>query len=431
MPQSFRHIQKLFLIYVCWKTILLIVAICSPGQGYDTSSSLNNPEYHQELPFAVRYVGQKLTRWDAIYFVKISNRGYVYEQEWAFGWGMTRLIALCTAGLERVLSCEGLESIGGILIAHIFHFFSVITLFYLTATIFTEEGLQFSFNSACLHIISPAGIFLSAPYAESSCAFFSFAGCLIFTKSFFVKGDLRRDFLVLISGVFFGVTTVFRSNGVLNGLLLLEEAIRTLWDLKKKFQIIALRHLLITSTAGLLVACGSLLPQYFAYNEYCRVDLALRREWCMKAFPSIYTFVQEHYWNVGLFRYWKSSNFPLFVLSAPMYILLFISGVKAINPARDKVSRSDEDKPNVKVKDVNIWIRRNLAITQLLLAFGTLSFAHVQIIVRISSSCQTWIWFVANSLLNQKKSLHKWSIRYMVTYCIVQAGLFSSFLPPA
>ncbi|TQS38422.1 hypothetical protein Golomagni_01071 [Golovinomyces magnicellulatus] len=151
----------------------------------------------------------------------------------------------------------------------------------------------------------------------------------------------------------------------------------------------------------------------------------------MRAFPSIYTFVQNHYWNVGLFRYWKFSNIPLFVLSAPMYILIFISGIKAINPIQDKVSRSYDDKRDVKVIDVNIWIRRNLAISQLLLAFGTLTFAHVQIIVRISSSYQTWIWFVANLLRNRKKLFHKWSIRYMVTYCIVQAGLYSSFLPPA
>ena len=89
--------RSLILTFVAWKALLLLVALCSPGPGYDTSTTLALSG-DAALPGPLSHVISKLTRWDAIYFVKVATRGYRYEQEWAWGWGFTRLIALCTAG---------------------------------------------------------------------------------------------------------------------------------------------------------------------------------------------------------------------------------------------------------------------------------------------------------------------------------------------
>jgi hypothetical protein len=45
------------------------------------------------MPAPFERLLQTLTRWDAIYFASIAERGYVFEQEWAFGWGFTRLLS--------------------------------------------------------------------------------------------------------------------------------------------------------------------------------------------------------------------------------------------------------------------------------------------------------------------------------------------------
>jgi phosphatidylinositol glycan class V len=196
---------------------------------------------------------------------------------------------------------ENLEVVVAVLIAHLSHLVSMILLFKLTTAVFPARNVRFSFIVAALHIISPAGLFLSAPYAESSCAMFSFAGDLLFIKSTTGKrqNTLSHDFLVLLSGIAFGIATTLRSNGVLNGLLLLEEAIEILWGLQYRSEFASVRRLVFTGISGLFVASGFVLPQYIAYNEYCREpDVSTVRPWCGKTLPSIYTFVQEHYWYV-------------------------------------------------------------------------------------------------------------------------------------
>lgn len=97
-----QPVRSLIALLVIWKALLLLIACCSPGQGYDTSTSLILPSHGSAdarvLPLLLRYPTSKLTRWDAIYFVKTANRGYLFEQEWAFGWGFSQLIAICTTG---------------------------------------------------------------------------------------------------------------------------------------------------------------------------------------------------------------------------------------------------------------------------------------------------------------------------------------------
>lgn len=87
---------------------MLLVAITSPGPGYDTSTDLAfaSSNTNATLPVGLHHVAQRLTRWDGIYFVTIAARDYVHEQEWAFGYGFTKLIALCTSGRRMPFPCS-------------------------------------------------------------------------------------------------------------------------------------------------------------------------------------------------------------------------------------------------------------------------------------------------------------------------------------
>ncbi|KAK0124284.1 ER membrane glycoprotein subunit of the GPI transamidase complex-like protein [Cadophora gregata] len=437
-PQD-HPIRDLIALLVVWKALLLLLSICSPGVGYDTSTSLfyteHDHDHGEQLPLALRYIVGKLTRWDGIYFVKISRRGYLFEQEWAFGWGFTRVIALCSHVLRNfgVPDYVGLEGLVAICIAHLSHFLSVIAVFSLTRALFSNYSVTFAFKAALFHIISPAGLFLSSPYAESSCALLSFIGCLLFTNSIVHHGpnSASHDALVLLSGICFGLATTFRSNGILNGLLLLEEAFRTLLALKNGLQISVIRRLLATGLGGMCVGAGFLVPQFIAYREYCGGTTPDMRPWCQRAIPSIYTFVQDYYWNCGFLRYWTVSNLPLFLLAAPMFLILTKSGLWALSfnfsERQDQIDKGQKTGEGVAAQQV----LRNLAATQLALVVLTLSTAHVQIITRISSAFPVWLWYGVLASQDGKTVLVNGFVRFMVIYALVQAGLYASFLPPA
>jgi phosphatidylinositol glycan class V len=352
-------------------------------------------------------------------------------------------------------SYEGLESIVAICIAHTAHLLSVLTLFGLTRAIFPSSSTSgLALTAGLLHILSPAGLFLSAPYAESSCAFLSFLGCLLFTKSRASSGtaSFAQDILLVLSGVVFGAATTLRSNAILNGLLLLEEALRTLHALTHDLHVTKLRRLISAGLSGLCVGVGFMLPQYIAYVEYCTASGTQPRQWCDRPLPSIYIFVQDHYWytlpfplplaavNVsrhnGLFRYWTLSNAPLFLLVAPMLVISVVSSVWAFNyktSPTSKPSKSKKGPPASQVTEAdNVYVLRNLAVSQGLLTLFTLTTGHVQIITRIASSCPVWVWFLAMpSGRGASTTLTKNAVTVMALYGIIQGALFSSFLPPA
>ena len=193
-----------------------------------------------------------------------------------------------------------LEALVGIAVANVSHLLSAVVLYQLTKTLFPKPGSKgFCLATALLHVISPAGLFLSAPYAESSCALLTFTGTLLFAKSLETSGPTTafQDLLVLISGIAFGCAATLRSNAILGGLLFLEEACRLLVRLGNNLKAATVRRLATTGLGGICVGFGFVLPQYLAYTQYCSTESKeSTRPWCSKTIPSIYTFVQNHYW---------------------------------------------------------------------------------------------------------------------------------------
>jgi phosphatidylinositol glycan class V len=127
------------------------------------------------------------------------------------------------------------------------------------ATLPASARRNLAFLSAALHVLSPAGVFLSAPYAEASFSLFSFLGCYCYVSSWLVRrsdssssDDLWKkksagrthqrslslagsglinwilvDFWTVGAGICFGVATLLRSNGIFYGMIFAYDAL--LW----------------------------------------------------------------------------------------------------------------------------------------------------------------------------------------------------------
>lgn len=80
--------RTLTTVFMAWKVLLLAIAAGSQvGPTYDTSSSLLAPDVAPGLV-------TRLTSWDAIYFARSAQRGYLFEQEWAFASALPNCISL-------------------------------------------------------------------------------------------------------------------------------------------------------------------------------------------------------------------------------------------------------------------------------------------------------------------------------------------------
>ena len=175
----------------------------------------------------------------------------------------------------------------------------------LTLTVYRRSSVyqlsKISFLAACIHIISPAGIFLSAPYAESSFSLLNFAGCYLYAKAKTFTSDQngKGDAMTIFSGILFGVGSTFRGNGLFSGLILIYDAVSSMSEIVHSADIKAnVRKLLVVCLSGVLMGCIAIIPQYLAYNEYCiKVNAeSLVRPWCSNWVPSIYAWVQKEYW---------------------------------------------------------------------------------------------------------------------------------------
>ena len=323
-----RPLLSLTRIFLVWKLLLLCIVLLSPGAGYDTSTSLllssTSIAASEPLSWPTRLAKRlvsKLVRWDSIYMTQIAARGYRYEQEWAFGYGYTRVLGYIYRSLGRVPFVTGLSetegiAMVGICLSHVTHWWSVLLCYDVSKLVFAPAGAResdtegFAILSAVFHILSPAGVFLSAPYAESLFAMLTFGGAFWYARArmCFARGEeLMGAIWIFGCGLVFGLSTLMRGNGLLSGLTLVYEFVVCLQELlrlsrksgglKDKLTGVFLARVIVIGLAGVAMALIAAWPQFVAYRDFCSgQEGGVRRPWCSHLIPSIFTFVQAENW---------------------------------------------------------------------------------------------------------------------------------------
>lgn len=193
----------------------------------------------------------------------------------------------------------------GVAVSHVSHALSVFLLWMLSGAVLGSETASqrtWCLISAALHVMSPAGAFLSAPYSESVFACVHFLGLYLYSIA--LRADhagylVRRDACWVAAGIAFAVATLIRSNGILSGCLFAYDAMEAGMEwLSRGLSVGLLRRMLFIGLGGGIIAVAMVGAQFVGYLSYCTATDP-PRPWCRQLVPSIYNWVQSHYWFVG------------------------------------------------------------------------------------------------------------------------------------
>lgn len=208
---------------------------------YDTSADLNLPclsnnsfwalgeksrlETQQQQP---PMWGQRLGKaiqgtvvWDGVYYVRIAECGYEYEQVYAFLPALPLLIRLLSRtlfyNLIPVLGLTPTLALSGYVINNIAFVLAAYYLYRLSKQVLEDE--KQAIVAVALFCCNPASTFYSAIYSESLFTFFSFDGLW-----HFLNGEKWT------ATVLFGLSSGARSNGVLHAGFILFQAMHKTYD---------------------------------------------------------------------------------------------------------------------------------------------------------------------------------------------------------
>jgi phosphatidylinositol glycan class V len=168
---------------------------------------------------------------------------------------------------------------------------------------------------------------------------------------------------------------------------------------------------------------------FIAYLVFCKSPTDVAPAWCVHSLPSIYTYTQSRYWNVGFLRYWSFSQLPNFIIAAPLFFLItdFLIAYARYHLLSSSRNRNATDCASMPFYNISLFPH---LVHSVILSCMLLLNAHTQIILRLAPSIPIVYWAVARLIATRATLGRQW-----VTWCtiwgIVSIILWSSFLPPA
>jgi len=271
----------------------------------------------------------------------------------------------------------------------------------------------------------------------------------------------------------FGTCT--RSNGILMSLVIGFEQLRRIissWikavdsNRQPPYGFLLLWIPVQTLFFALIVVCPYFVFQWLGYQQFCLPqDSGASPDWCLQTIPSIYSYIQDQYWNVGFLKYWQLKQIPNFLLAVPavyawqkatfqFFRSHWLSSSACCKGFRD-ILRNITDKNSLPMspsgKEIEALDRQQLNQSHLqarlvglyvqwsILTLMAIFIINVQVLTRLAAgSCPCFYWALASLFTSNNRQVclfgHQRSLRsYVITYCYVYffVGiiLHSNFLP--
>lgn len=403
-----------------------------------------------------------LARWDGSYFLHIATYGYSYEQQLAFYPLFPFTVGLIAKLLHSTVPILSLYNYC-LCVATALN----VVFFIKAAECLFELSLRLTGNKkwaqlvTILYCLNPASIFFSAPYSE---ALFSW---LTFKVMLETASDATISSARLV--VPLSLSLVTRSNGFINlGYVVYFAAKMYMGQPKKinKAGVIVRTSLVIAISLTLY----GLTQLYFYYlfcgqhpiehvpivKEYAeRHNFVLSGQartngsspWCDYDLPLSYSYIQNHYWNVGFLRYYQWKQIPNFIIAAPALTLILYFCFNYVRTNTGYCLHLGLFDSKATTKKITLFERQIFPFVMhgIFLALFCLFFVHIQVSNRLlASSSPILYWLCANHFKDasingfedirdiiflDKSEARRLILCYFVGYAFIGTVLFSNFLP--
>ncbi|XP_071104836.1 GPI mannosyltransferase 2-like [Haliotis cracherodii] len=411
-----------------------------PDHDAEVFNPPTSPTHNQTAVDSIVDIGVGgLRRWDAVYFIHVAEHGYIYENAIAFFplypvmVGKIADVFYCFSFAGQIMSKLNLCLIIGVALNVYFFTKSASTLFHLGVQVLKDERL--AYKAALLFCITPASIFMTAPYSECLFTYLFFSGLLAFAS-----GDTMK------AAFWFGLSASTRSNGLVAiGFILfrrakgfmssMQQATKARFETmtEKGMMMASMTYLYLTPAIVAVVLCAGpfCLYQYYIYRIFCLSNDAdlpnhlvrygrsqnyklvsdAPSPWCSQLLPLSYSYIQKHHWGVGFLQYYELKQVPNFLLAAPMLVLSVCACVYYYRLNTDCCHRlgmvqegqtdkkTDLQKGNFGFKNTRLFIYVGHLV--FMTVFG-IFFAHIQIMTRLLASTSPVIYWFAARLITER-----------------------------
>ncbi|KAG8379288.1 hypothetical protein BUALT_Bualt07G0072900 [Buddleja alternifolia] len=326
-----HHRTRLLLGYAAGSRILLLTLIIiwrSLLSPYDTSASINSPCLSSSnstnppplllLPRVGSAIETSIV-WDSVYFIRIAECGYEYEQSYAF----LPLLPLCISLLSKsvfaplvpLIGYRAVLGLSGYVLNNIAFVLAALYLYRLSVIVLKDQ--EVALRASILFCFNPASIFYSSIYSESLYAFLSFGGLY-----YFMNGT---DFY---AALWFALSGTARSNGVLNAGYI---CFRAMHQVNEAFYSRRCTYLTLKILLTGALCCLWIFTPFISFQAHGYVNICMGRSademrpWCQARPPLLYNYIQSHYWGVGFLKYFQVKQLPNFLLASPILSLALCS----------------------------------------------------------------------------------------------------------
>ena len=255
--------------------------------------------------------------WDSVYFVRLAKCGYEDDQifaffpllPWVMRYGKMLLVSVVHMLQKRSFSLGWIDLTNyddysfyvGVGLAVNLVAFCVAAILLQKLSLKTVKDEEVSALAVVLFCLNPASVFYSAVYTESLFAMFTWWGLLSLALYSESRKSGTRFPQYWVSVGMFAMASAVRSNGTLAVWFLLYHLIRETVDSKKTWAEL-LKRVGRTAVGCSIVCIPYVAMQYKGWRAFCQG--ANVPDWCHWNIPSIYTYVQATYWDVGFLNFY-------------------------------------------------------------------------------------------------------------------------------